>query len=165
MLNVSKTNQYKACAMPAKFQPKSQPKSQPKFQLKSQPKSHLKSQSGIAILESLIALLIFSMGILAIAGLQGFMIKGASEAKNRSDASVIAQRRVAMMWTDAKADPAALAAAYAEVNTAVPALPNGLRTTAFSAVVLDEVTVTVTWQSPGEPVHNYSTNANIVGAR
>ena len=124
-----------------------------------------KRQQGIALLESLIALLIFSMGILALAGLQGFMLKGASEAKNRSDASVIAQRRVAMMWTDAKDTPAALSAAYAEVNTAVPDLPNGLRTTAFNALVPDEVTVTVTWQAPGEPQHNFSTNANIVGAR
>ncbi|ADI30976.1 type IV pilus modification PilV family protein [Methylotenera versatilis] len=127
--------------------------------------SQKKRQHGIALLESLIALLIFSMGILALAGLQGFMLKGASEAKNRSDASVIAQRRVAMMWTDAKDTPAALSAAYAEVNTAVPDLPNGLRTTAFNALVPDEVTVTVTWQAPGEPQHNFSTNANIVGAR
>ena len=127
--------------------------------------SQKKRQHGIALLESLIALLIFSMGILALAGLQGFMLKGASEAKNRSDASVIAQRRVAMMWTDAKDTPAALSAAYAEINTAVPDLPNGLRTTAFNALVPDEVTVTVTWQAPGEPQHNFSTNANIVGAR
>lgn len=161
MLNVSKTNQYKAAAMPASYQPKSQPKSQPNYQLKSQPNS----QSGIAILESLIALLIFSMGILAIVGLQGFMLKGTSEAKNRSDASVIAQRRVAMMWADPKDTSAALSAAYTEAATAVPALPSGLRTTAFNAAVPDEVTVTVTWQLPGGLTHNYSTNANIVGAR
>lgn len=141
MLNASKSNQYKLITKSAKH------------------------QRGIALLESLIALLIFSMGILAIAGLQGFMLKGTSEAKNRSDASVIAQRRVAMMWTDAKPTSAELSAAYAEVDTAVPELPNGLRTTAFSAAVPDEVTVTVTWQSPGEPTHNFSTNANIVGAR
>lgn len=130
-------------------------------QIKRQPKR----QRGIALLESLIALLIFSMGILAIAGLQGFMLKGASEAKNRSDASVIAQRRVAMMWTDAKANSAALSAAYAEANTVVPELPSGLRTTAFNVAQPDAVTITVTWQSPGEPLHSYSTNANIVGAR
>lgn len=124
-----------------------------------------KSQRGIALLEALIGILIFSMGILAIAGLQGFMIKGTTEAKYRSDASVIAQRRVAMMWADAKANPAALAAAYSEVNTAIPDLPNGQRTTTFVAAIPDAVTVTVTWQSPGEPQHNYSTNARIVGAR
>lgn len=127
--------------------------------------SQKKRQRGIALLESLIALLIFSMGILALAGLQGFMVKGASEAKNRSDASVVAQRRIAMMWADAKASPAALSEAYAEVNTVVPELPNGSRTTAFNTLVPDEVTVTVTWQAPGEPQHNFSTNANIVGAR
>lgn len=124
-----------------------------------------KSQRGIALLEALIGILIFSMGILAIAGLQGFMIKGTTEAKYRSDASVIAQRRVAMMWADAKANSAALSAAYSEANTVIPDLPNGRRTTTFDAVIPDAVTVTVVWQTPGEPQHNYSTNARIVGAR
>jgi type IV pilus assembly protein PilV len=141
MLNVRKPNKSTTSAMPAK------------------------RQNGIALLESLIALLIFSMGILAIAGLQGFMIKGTSEAKNRSDASVIAQRRVAMMWADAKATPAALQAAYTEANTAVPELPNGLRSTTFNVAVPDAVTVRVAWTSPGEPQHFYTTNASIVGAR
>lgn len=119
-----------------------------------------KLQRGIALLESLIALLIFSMGILAIAGLQGFMIKGTSEAKNRADASLIAQSRVAMMW----ANPADLAG-FIELapGTPVPDLPNGLRTTAVTAAT-GAVTVTVTWTTPGEATHNYSTNAHIVGA-
>lgn len=117
-----------------------------------------KSQSGVALLESLIALLIFSMGILAIAGLQGFMIKGASEAKNRADASLIAQSRVAMMW----ANPVNLAG-FIEVNTPVLELPSGLRTTAVTAAT-GAVTVTVTWTTPGEATHNYSANAHIVGA-
>jgi len=117
-------------------------------------------QKGVALLESLIALLIFSMGILAIAGLQGFMIKGASEAKNRADASLIAQSRVAMMW----ANPTNLAG-FIELapGTPVPELPNGLRTTAVTAAT-GAVTVTVTWTTPGEPTHNYRTNAHIVGA-
>lgn len=116
-----------------------------------------KRQRGIALLESLIAILIFSIGILGIVGLQGVMIKGTSEAKTRSDASLIAQRRVSMMW----AAPAALAG-FAEVDTVVPELPNGLRTTAVTMVGTDAtVTVTITWQAPGEPVHNYVTNARI----
>ncbi|MDP3088001.1 MAG: prepilin-type cleavage/methylation domain-containing protein [Methylotenera sp.] len=129
------------------------------------PVKPFKLQKGVALLESLIALLIFSMGILAIAGLQGFMIKGTTEAKNRSDASVIAQRRVAMMWSDAKATPAALQAAYEEVDTIVPELPNGLRSTTFDVAVADAVTIRVAWTTPGESQHFYTTNARIVGAR
>lgn len=119
-----------------------------------------KYQDGIALLESLVALLIFSMGILAVAGLQGFMIKGASEAKNRADASLIAQSRVAMMW----ANPVNLAGFIeAAPGTPVPELPSGFRTTAVT-VATGAVTVTVTWTTPGEATHNYSANARVVGA-
>lgn len=119
----------------------------------------VKGQRGIALLEALIALLIFSFGILAMAGLQGFMIKGTTEAKNRSDASFIAQRRVAMMWSD----PNNLAA-YAEEATPVAELPNGSRTTVVNLIPPNAaVEVTVNWQLPGEAAHNFSTNARITG--
>ena len=120
-----------------------------------------KLQRGIVLLESLIALLIFSMGVLAIAGLQAAMVKGTTEAKIRSDASLIAQRRVAMMW----ANPANLAS-FEEVDSAVPELPNGLRSTVVGMVSANAaaVVVTITWQTPGEAAHRYSTNANIAGA-
>jgi type IV pilus assembly protein PilV len=121
----------------------------------------VKLQRGIALLESMIALLIFSFGILAIAGLQGHMVSGTAEAKNRSEASFIAQRRVAMMW----ANPANLAG-FAEVDSIVPELPNGLRTTVVTSLPASSnatVAITITWQSPGQSRHNYSTNALITG--
>lgn len=119
-----------------------------------------KAQRGVALLESLVAILIFSMGILAIVGLQGFMIKGTAESKARSDASFLAQNRIAMMWADA-----ANLAGYAEVGTPVPELPNGLRDTVVNVVANGaNVTVTVTWQQPGGAPHNYTTNARVMGA-
>lgn len=120
------------------------------------------AQRGIALLESLIALLIFSMGILAIVGLQGFMIKGTAESKARSDASFLAQNRIAMMWADA-----ANLAGYAEVGTPMPELPNGSRDTVVNVVPNGaNVTVTITWQQPGlnSVIHNYTTNARVMGA-
>jgi len=118
-----------------------------------------KLQQGIALLESLIAILIFSMGIIAIAGLQGYMIKGASEAKNRSDASFVAQRRIAMMWANS-----ANLADFAEATPATVAeLPSGTRTTTINNADRGDVTVTVKWQAPGEPAHQYVANALITG--
>ena len=120
-----------------------------------------KSQSGIALLESLIAILIFSMGILGIVGLQGAMLKGTTEAKNRADASFVAQRRIAMMW----ADPANLAGLVeAAPGTAITELPNGRRITTQSAVTPGLMTVNITWQVPGEQPHKYGAVARIVGA-
>ncbi|MDP2144993.1 MAG: prepilin-type cleavage/methylation domain-containing protein [Gallionella sp.] len=114
------------------------------------------SQKGVVLVEAMIAILIFSMGVLAIVGLQAAMVKNTSDSKFRADASYIAQQRIGAMW----ADPDNLAT-YLENNTGIPQLlPNGTRTTTQSGV---QYTVTVTWQQPGEVQHNFSTTATITG--
>jgi len=118
-----------------------------------------KLQQGIALLESLIAILIFSMGIIAVAGLQGYMIKGAAEAKNRTDASFIAQRRISMMW----ANPANLDDFAEATAVTVAELPSGTRKTEITNAATGDVTVTVKWQAPGEPAHQYVAKALITG--
>lgn len=119
--------------------------------------SHAKSaQQGVALVEAMIAILIFSMGVLAVVGLQAAMVKNTADSKYRADASYIAQQRIGQMWSD----PDNLAP-YIEANTDISAsLPGGLRTTAQSGV---QFTVTVTWQQPGEAQHNFTTTAVITG--
>jgi len=56
------------------------------------------TQRGSMLLEALISILIFSIGILAIIGLQAASIKMSSDAKYRSDASFLANQLVAQMW-------------------------------------------------------------------
>lgn len=56
------------------------------------------TQHGSMMLEALISILIFSIGILAIIGLQAASIKMSSDAKYRSDASFLASQLVAQMW-------------------------------------------------------------------
>lgn len=50
------------------------------------------------LLEALIAILIFSIGILAIVGMQGSAVKASSDAKYRSDAGMQANNLIAQMW-------------------------------------------------------------------
>jgi type IV pilus assembly protein PilV len=50
------------------------------------------------LLEGLIALLIFSMGILAIVGMQASAVKASSDAKYRSEASLLANELIGRMW-------------------------------------------------------------------
>lgn len=113
------------------------------------------AQQGVVLLEALIAILLFSVGVLALVGLQATMVKNTAGAKSRIDASYIAQQRIGQMW----ADPANLGT-YVEVNTPVPELPNGARTTAVSGI---QATVTINWQAPGESPHNFTTTASISG--
>jgi len=127
------------------------------------PSGDFKSQQGVVLLESLIAILIFSMGILALVGLQTVMVKNTSDAKYRSEATFVAQQKLGEIWTNSK-NLAGLAD-YAVVDENISALlPDGKRTVTVSPERV--VTVTVTWLLPGEPVnarHNYTTNARIEG--
>jgi len=61
---------------------------------------HRRSQAGAMLLEALIAILIFSLGILAIIGLQAQSIRNTSEAKYRSDASYLGNQLIGRMWAD-----------------------------------------------------------------
>jgi len=117
-----------------------------------------KSQKGAVLLEALIAILIFSMGILAIAGLQAAMVKNTSDAKYRSDAAFIAQQALGRMW----ADPAHLSVYALGAENIPTLLPNGKRIVSLP-IAGGEVKVEVKWQLPGQEEHNYTTYARIAG--
>lgn len=122
--------------------------------------SHLsgESQQGVVLLEALIAILIFSLGVLGIVGLQAAMIKNTTDAKFRSEASYIAQQRIGQMWSD----PANVAT-YIETDTNISELlPAGKRTVA-QPLAGGPFVITVKWQQPGEVEHNFTTTASISG--
>ena len=124
--------------------------------------SAVKLQKGVALLEALIAILIFSFGVLGIVGLQSAMVKGTTQTKFRSDASYVAERRISMMWADANN-----LGGFAEAapGTVVPELPNGRRVTIVTPAVGGAmVNVIVRWTAPGEPQHKYDVTAFIVQA-
>lgn len=118
------------------------------------------SQQGVILLEALIAILIFSMGVLALVGLQAAMIKNTTEAKFRSEAAFLAQQRIGLIWSD-PANPAP----FLEVATDISTLPEGKRTTV--QVSPGEFLVTINWTPPsetGSPVtHTYVTGARVAG--
>ncbi len=59
-----------------------------------------KEQRGSMLLEALIAILIFSMGILALMGMQATAINTVSESKSRSDSGFLANRIIGQIWGD-----------------------------------------------------------------
>jgi type IV pilus assembly protein PilV len=118
------------------------------------------AQHGVILIEVLVAILIFSVGVLAIVGLQANMIQNTADAKYRSEASYIAQSRLGQIWV---ADPTNLAAML-ETNTDISALlPSGTRT--VTQPTPGQFTVTVTWLLPGpnQTTHNFTTTARITG--
>lgn len=119
---------------------------------------HLQAhQKGVALLEALIALLIFSMGILALVGLQTAMISNTTGSKYRADASYLVQQRLSELW----GDPANIAAKV-EVDTDISTLlPNGKRST--TDLGGGQVRITVQWKAPGDnDEHKESLEARVI---
>ena len=117
---------------------------------------------GFMLIEALVALLIFSFGVLGIIGLQASMTKAQTQSKFRADASLLAQQAIGAMWSDSAnlANYAtASCAGYARCNEwrtrVAAALPGG--TTAVDLSATPEVVITITWTPPNEQTHEYRT--------
>lgn len=136
-------------------------------------------QRGSVLLEALISILIFSIGILGLVGMQGAAINSTSDARYRSTAGFLVDRMIGTVWAERIGSTIATAS---NVMSAVPnpalacgpcaagianssqlwandvtvALPNA---TASVVIAGPMVTVGVTWQPPnlppGEPPHQH----------
>lgn len=62
-------------------------------------------QKGVMLIEALIAILIFSIGILAVVGMQSIAIKNVTESRSRSEAAFLAGELLAQMWIDQNISP------------------------------------------------------------
>ena len=131
-------------------------------------------QRGATLLEALIGILIFSVGILALVGMQALAIKHMSDAKYRSDASFFADEIIGQMWVNranlgnyvyagAGAPPAAINDWVASIQNALPGVTAATNLPIIT-VAGTTVTVTVRWQLPGgSDVHRHITMAYING--
>lgn len=112
-------------------------------------------QNGSVLIESLVALVIFSMGVLALVGLQSAMIKNSSDNRYRAEAQLIAQTHIANMM--AYGGDAANYITQVDKDKIKSQLPNGTLT--FSALTNTMVTVTVGWQVPGGNPHQVNASS------
>lgn len=134
-----------------------------------------KNSQGMILIEGLIAIFIFSIGILAIVGMQAASIRHSADAKYRADASLLANQIIAQMWANqGPADasnlptfahnpggttvcaPSGGASSNADVTgwttavaAALPGAPSNKQQIAIGANNL--VTVTICWQGPQDP--------------
>lgn len=108
----------------------------------------VRTQDGSILLEVLIAILVFSFGILGIVGLQAVSIKMTNDAKDRVDASLVANQIAATLWV---VDPADLPSWDGKTD-AVPGLPDGVYAVAVDG---SQVAITVNWKQPGGDLHEY----------
>ena len=120
------------------------------------------AQDGSALLEALIAILIFSFGILGLIGLLGSSIRITNDARYRSEAANLAGAMIADMWTMTAAQMdtefgsggAKLTAWQGKASALLPSAGTYPPTVDLTQPGLSPesrtVVVTVFWQMPGE---------------
>lgn len=132
------------------------------MKLKRQSRVVPKRYRGFILLEGLIAVLIFSLGILGLVGMQATAMKHSVEAKYRADASFLVNKLLAQMWAD---NPASLSIDYgpagakfeawkAELDSTLSGLPGAtadITITPIAAPQGNQITITVSWHHPQDP--------------
>jgi type IV pilus assembly protein PilV len=121
------------------------------------------SQKGVMLLEAMIAILIFSMGILAIIGMQARSIALVSDSMYRSQASFLANEIIGQIWVSrvVAATPTTsnlpnfiypggsapeLATWLAKVNAELPG--SAANPPVITVDATNTVTVTINWKPP-----------------
>lgn len=119
---------------------------------------HVKrKQGGSALIEALVAVLLFSIGIIALLRVLAVAVKDAGDVQYRAVAATIADGTIGRMWVDR-----ANLAAHVVDAAPVADLPNGTQT--VTIVNGNVVNVTINWQPPGvTEVHTHTVSATLVG--
>lgn len=123
-----------------------------------------KTQKGALLIEAMIALLIFSFGLLGLVGLRAVAIQNSNNAEERIRASMLANDMVSIIWVKGKINPASEVATWkAFVEDPVKSgLPNP---TANFEVNGEVATITITWKAPSKKTadntNQYVTNVAI----
>lgn len=116
------------------------------------------------LIEALVGILIFSIGILAMIGMQGVAMKNTTDARYRSEAAFLATQIIGQMWVDRTNLGLYAAAGYAPrdnwvsnvaatlpgINVAGNVLAPTIAVDTTGAPPRNEVTVTIRWLQPGE---------------
>lgn len=130
------------------------------------PATRRKAQRGIALIEAMVGIVIFAIGVLGLVGLQAAMTRTQSTAKFRGDAAYLANELIGTMW----GDPANLAS-YATAtctgytrcndwkNKVGTLLPGG--TAAVTVASGGVVTIVVSWTTPNDGTNRYTTTTAI----
>ena len=106
-------------------------------------------QRGIALLECLMALLIFSVGLLGLLGLEARVMNISTDSENRNRAALFAGEVASQMWLNSTVTPATTnyTALLATVNDQTHGgLPSGVVTVVPVAGTTNAADIKVTWQ-------------------
>ena len=117
---------------------------------------------GFTLIEVLISILIFSLGILGAIGMHTRLQQSTTQNGDRARAAVLANELASLMWLHQTTDPSTIAAfqtEYAAWQTRVSTpqtsgLPNGVGSSSLSGKI---ATITITWKPTNQAVTTTNT--------
>jgi type IV pilus assembly protein PilV len=132
-------------------------------------------QHGMSLLEAMLGILLFSVGILAVVGIQAMAVRNVAESKYRMDASFLANQLIGEMWANRTnmasynfvggTPPSILNTWIARVGAELPGTTANPPTVNITGTT---VTITIYWQAPEEAhlnppplAHQHVVNASI----
>lgn len=122
---------------------------------------------GFALIEILVAILLFALGVLSLVGLQGSLTRAQTDAKVRTDAAALASEVIGQMWGDVTNlssysgdDCESHARCKSWQDKVSAALPSGTSTITVTAGSGD-VEVSIRWATPSGETHQYVTQTTI----
>lgn len=127
---------------------------------------------GFALLEALVAMLVFALGILGMVGLQASMTREQTASKLRSDAAYLASEFVGNMWGDipnigqySSANCNGYTRCRDWLNKVAATMPGGSATLVLTpGAGFTDVSVTVIWVLPGGEQHQYTAVTTVAAA-
>jgi type IV pilus assembly protein PilV len=140
----------------------------------------VRGQRGFMLIEALIAILIFSIGILGVIGLQASAVMQSTDARNRAEAAYLAEQLLGQMWVGQR-DVATLTSRYSDcgsscagyyawynnVKAVLPGVDETTDTKPRVTIAPDgTVIISIFWRSPNDDAssdpHHYDLQAQIV---
>lgn len=123
------------------------------------------------LIEVLISVLIFCVGVLALVGLQVSMTRSQTETKVRADASYLANELVGLMWADVTnltSYDSSACTGYAQCNAwkikvarALPSASSTVTVIGAAGATPGQVTILISWTSPNGEAHSFTTQTMV----
>ena len=128
----------------------------------------IKQQTGSFMIEALVSVLIFMIGLIGLMGVSAQAVNQVSLSKYRNDASFLADELIGDIWISTGSNPAAAYLAstnYTAWQARVASnLSGGVGTATFNSPATNMLTVKITWtdiKNPQAPAHFYQTTTMI----
>lgn len=112
-------------------------------------KHRKRAQVGVALLEVLVSLLLFSFGVLGLIGLQARAVTFSVDAEDRNRAALLANEIATTMWLNKSVTVVTGTGSPWQTRVSDPSkdgLPNGV--VSVTAVSANSADITITWRPP-----------------